>query len=156
MLLMYTYIRCKRYRNMLCISYMTIKVIILLLFLTNGNKKPHCTEGTQMYYSGIFNRMSHLPWIFLKELFTKTMMPYDLRNDYALDIPRYNTVTFTTMSRQETKRKFGEYCQKQWPYCWIQETFMSMKITFLLSLSISIYLIFSPLTLSCDQTIVFC
>ncbi len=32
--------------------------------------------------------------IFMNELFTKKCISYDLRDDYILEIPRYNTVTY--------------------------------------------------------------
>ncbi len=44
--------------------------------------------------------------VFLKELFTKMMVSYDLRNDDALDIPNCNNV----LSRHIVVGKFGEQC----------------------------------------------
>ncbi len=38
--------------------------------------------------------MNDLSPVFLNELFTKTMVPYDLRNDYVFNIPSCNSVTY--------------------------------------------------------------
>ncbi len=49
--------------------------------------------------------MNNLSQIFLEELFAKNMVPYDLRNDYALDITRCKTVAYgiNSLHYQDTK-----------------------------------------------------
>ncbi len=42
----------------------------------------------------IFKIMNDLVPVFIKELFTKMMVQYDLRNEYALDITRCKTVVY--------------------------------------------------------------
>ncbi len=42
----------------------------------------------------IFKIMNDLSPVFQIELFTKKIVPYDLRNDYVFDIPMCNTVTY--------------------------------------------------------------